>query len=199
MGGPNSGKTSDTRTVKGIKRVYKRGANGKGARTTGRLLGISPQTMRNIAKGQKNELSVLNRPRGHRKRKLTDEDVKKIKSHPSRNPSTTNQKLANIVLNKVSPRTISNYLLRSHPPYTTKQYLNQEPEEITPSWQDRISNFLKNVVRWILISKRVDADETPVYSNLASKYDRAPRGIQPKRPLPRYSKKYTLYVFAKKK
>ena len=38
--------------------------------------------------------------------------------------------------NKIAARTVSDYLARAHPPFTTKVIQDQEPEELTEEWKE---------------------------------------------------------------
>ena len=99
--------------------------------------------------------------------------------------------------NKIAARTVSDYLARAHPPFTTKVIQDQEPEELTEEWKEGARRWVEGVKR-IRLDKRIYEDETPVYANEAPKRGRSRRGTPIIRARSRYAKKYTLHVYAKK-
>ena len=70
-------------------------------------------------------------PRGHKKRKLNDVEAAKLCKALDQNSIATNRQLRAVVRNKIAARTVSDYLARAHPPFTTKVIQDQEPEELT--------------------------------------------------------------------
>ena len=70
-------------------------------------------------------------PRGHKKRKLNDVEAAKLCKALDQNSIATNRQLRAVVRNKIAARTVSDYLARAHPPFTTKVIQGQEPEELT--------------------------------------------------------------------
>ena len=98
---------------------------------------------------------------------------------------------------KVAARTVSDYLARADPPFTTKVIQDQEPEELTEEWRAGARRWLEGVKK-IRLDKRIYEDETPVFANEAPKRGRARRGTPILRARSRYATKYTLHVYAKR-
>ena len=92
---------------------------------------------------------------------------------------------------------MSAYLARAEPPFTAKVPQDQEPEELSDAWKAAARTWLGQV-RKIAMSRRVYADETAIYANEALKRGRSRRGKPIIRARSRWSKKYTLHVFARK-
>ena len=136
-------------------------------------------------------------PRGHKKRKLNDVEAAKLCKALDQNSIATNRQLRAVVRNKIAARTVSDYLARAHPPFTTKVIQDQEPEELTEEWKEGARRWVEGVKR-IRLDKRIYEDETPVYANEAPKRGRSRRGTPIIRARSRYAKKYTLHVYAKK-
>ena len=90
--------------------------------------------------------------------------------------------------NKIAARTVSDYLARAHPPFTTKVIQDQEPEELTEEWKEGARRWVEGVKR-IRLDKRIYEDETPVYANEAPKRGRSRRGTPIIRARSRYAKK----------
>jgi len=61
-----------------------------------------------------------------------------------------------------------------------------------------VESFINNTLRRLRLNKRIYQDENAIYANEAPRRGRAPKGKKLYRPRKRYSKKYTLHVFAKK-
>ena len=136
-------------------------------------------------------------PRGHKKRKLNDVEAAKLCKALDQNSIATNRQLRAVVRNKIAARTVSDYLARAHPPFTTKVIQDQEPEELTEEWKEGARRWVEGVKR-IRLDKRIYEDETPVCANEAPKRGRSRRGTPIIRARSRYAKKYTLHVYAKK-
>ena len=51
--------------------------------------------------------------------------------------TATNRQLSAVVRGKVAARTVSDYLARADPPFTTKVIQDQEPEELSEEWRGR--------------------------------------------------------------
>jgi transposase len=135
-------------------------------------------------------------PRGHKKRKLDSGEEAKLCRALDRNPTATNRQLRTVVRGKIAVRTVSDYLARANPPFSTKTIQDQEPEELTEAWKAEARKWLNGVKR-LRLDKRIYEDETPVYANEAPKRGRARRGTPIFRARSRYAKKYTLHVYAK--
>ena len=66
--------------------------------------------------------------RGHKKRKLNSGEATKLCKTLDQNPTATNRQLRAVVRDKIAVRTVSDYLARAEPPFTTKviQALTEE-------------------------------------------------------------------------
>ena len=91
---------------------------------------------------------------------------------------------------KIAVRTVSDYLARAEPPFTTKVIQDQEPEELTEEWKEGARKWLRSVKK-IRLDTRIYEDETPVYANEAPTRGRARRGTPIIRARSRYAKKFT--------
>jgi hypothetical protein len=136
-------------------------------------------------------------PRGHKKRKLGSGEVVKLCSALEQNSTATNRQLSAVVHGKIAARTVSDYLARENPPFTTKVIQDQEPEELTEKWRAGARRWLGGVKK-IRLDERVYEDETPVFANEAPKRGRARRGTPIIRARSHYAKKYTLHMYAKR-
>jgi transposase len=136
-------------------------------------------------------------PRGHKKRKLGSGEEAKLCKALDRNPTATNRQLRAAVRDKIAVRTVSDYLARADPRFTTKIIQDQEPEELTEEWRAGAREWLKGVKR-IRLDRRVYEDETAVYANEASKRGRSRKGKPIIRARSHYAKKFTLHVYAKR-
>jgi len=114
-----------------------------------------------------------------------------------RNPFATNRDLAAAVGNKISERSVSDYLARAKPCFTAKVVQDQEPEELTGEWKTEVRQWLEQVRR-IPLDKRIYEDETPIYANEAPRKGRSRKGKPIFRARSRYAKKYTLHMYAKR-
>jgi hypothetical protein len=85
------------------------------------------------------------------------------------------------VRDKIAARTVSDYLARANPPFSTKVIQDQEPEELTEEWKAGARKWLKEVQK-IRLDQRM----------------RARRGKPIMQARSRYAKKYTLHVYAKR-
>jgi transposase len=188
----------DSITLKKVMKEYRQGVRGSGYRAIAARHHLHWQTVEKIIKRAKRHGGNPVQPRGHRKRKLTATEESKIENFLDKHPFTTNKRLAALVNDKVTPRTISNVLHRSDPPFTPKKSVDQEPEEITAEWKELVSNFINKELRHISIAHRIYEDETPIYANEAPQKGRARRGKKLYRTRKRYSRKYVLHVYAKR-
>src|SRR6185369_9881017 len=112
--------------------------------------------------------------RGHKKRKLNSGEATKLCRTLGRNPTATDRQLRAVVRNKIAVRTVSHYLARADPPFTTKVIQDQEPEELTEEWKEGARKWLR-IARKIRLDTRIYEDETSVYANEASMRGRARR------------------------
>ena len=114
-------------------------------------------------------------PRGHKKRKLDSGEEVKLCRALEQNSTATNRQLSAVVRGKVAARTVSDYLARADPPFTTKVIQDQEPEELSEEWRAGARRWLEGVKK-IRLDKRIYEDETPVFANEAPKRGRARTG-----------------------
>ena len=135
--------------------------------------------------------------RGHRGRKLDERQAAKLQRALDAKPFASNRDLAAVVGGVIASRTVSDYLARADPPFTAKVAQDQEPEELSDDWKAAARTWLGQV-RKIAMSRRVYADETGIYANEALKRGRSRKGKPIIRARSRWSKKYTLHVFARK-
>ena len=113
-----------------------------------------------------------------------------------RNPHATNQQLAAAVDDAIAVRTVSDYLARADPPFTTKVVQDQEPEELTEDWKEQARRWLRGVEH-IAMDRRVYADESPIYENEALKVGRSRKGKPIMRSRSRWAKRYTLHAYVR--
>jgi len=135
--------------------------------------------------------------RGHKRQKPDKRQVGQMKAALKRHPTATNRDLARAAGGGIAERTVSDYLARTTPPYTTKVIQDQEPEEFRESWQAGCRKWLRRVAD-IPLDTRIYADESFIYENEAKTRGRSPKGKPIFRARPKYAKKYTLHVYAKR-
>ena len=92
-------------------------------------------------------------PRGHKKRRLDSGEEVKLCRALEQNSTATNRELSAVVRGKVAARTVSDYLARADPPFTTKVIQDQEPEELTEEWRT-------GPHRWLEAAKKIRLDKT---------------------------------------
>ena len=170
---------------------------GHGYLAIAKKLQLPVRTVQHVIARAKRAGGDSDAPRGHKKRKLDSSEEAKLCRALEQNPTATNRQLRAAVRNKIAVRTVSDYLRRANPPFTTKVIQDQEPEELTEEWKAGARKWLKGVKR-IRLDKRIYEDETPIYANEAPKKGRARRGSPIIRARSRYAKKYTLHVYAKR-
>lgn len=180
-----------------IANEYQWGVRGHGIRSLANKYQVSRPTVQHIIERAKLHRGQPASSRGHKKQKLSASQISKMKTTLQRNPQATNQQLAASVNNAIRPRTVSDYLLRSQPPYTRKQVSDHDPGELTPTWKLKARRWL-NKVKKIRMDIRVYQDESAVYANEAPKRGRSPRGKRITRTRSHYAKKYTLHAYAKR-
>jgi transposase len=175
---------------------YRRGVRGGGYKALSKKFNLPVSTVRHILKRAQGNGGDPVQPRGHKQRKLTLAEQRKIFKTLDRKPSATNRELAASVGDKIKQRTVSDYLTLAQPRFTHHVPVNQEPEEWTAEWKLEIRRFI-NKVKKIPLDKRIYGDETAVYANEASKVVRARRGKKVYRVKPRWGKRYTLHVYVR--
>jgi transposase len=185
------------KTQRAIVSEYKANERGSGMKALASKHGLSPSTVRHIVERANMGGGDPVTPRGHRKRVLDSEQVAILESTLDQNPLATNRDLAAAVDNVIAPRTVSLYLKRADPPFTTKVIQDQPPEEKTPKWKKETKKWVRHV-KDIRMDRRIYADETPVYANEAPKKGRSRRGQPIFRARTKYAKRYTLHMYVKK-
>lgn len=190
------GKTIDIEIQKAIVSEYSRGKKGCGRRNLAKKYGVSPTSVKNIVSRAKRNHGEPYARRGHKKRKLSEKEEKRICTHLDKHPDATNEQLVKTVGEKISPRTVSDVLARASPPFSKKKFSDQEPEEFSDEWKDEARTFIQQVKR-IAQGRRVYGDESALFSNDAPKMGRARRGKRLLRKRKRHGKKYTLHAFVK--
>ena len=63
----------------------------------------------------------------------------------NKHSTATNRQLSAVVRGKVAARTVSDYLARADPPFTTKVIQDQEPEELSEEWRAGARRWLEGV------------------------------------------------------
>ena len=176
---------------------YQQGVRGYGYIATAKRLQLPVSTVKGVIARAERAGGDPVAPRGHKKRKLNSGEEVKLCRALEQNSTATNRQLSAVVRGKVAARTVSDYLARADPPFTTKVIQDQEPEELTEEWRAGARRWLEGVKK-IRLDKRIYEDETPVFANEAPKRGRARRGTPILRARSRYAKKYTLHVYAKR-
>ena len=183
----NKGKTIDLETQKRIVSEYREGVRGCGALALSKKFHVSKSSVQRIVKRKKRGRSVSPAPRGHKIRKLSHREEKRICAHLDKHPSATNEQLAKVVREKIKPRTVSDVLARASPPFSRKKFTDQEPEEFTDEWKQAGRTFVRKVKR-IAQDRRIYGDESGIYTNDAPKTGRARVGKRLKRKRKRHGK-----------
>lgn len=173
------------------------GVRGCGKKALAKKYNLPESTVRSILDRARENNGDPVRPRGHNERKLTPADQRKLFDTLDRKPWATNRQLAAAVGHKIEPRRVTDYLNLAKPRFTTHTFVNQEPEELTGEWKAEVRRFIGKVKK-IRLNKRIYGDEAPVYSNDAPKVGRVRRGKKLFRPKPRWGKRYTLHVYARR-
>jgi transposase len=176
---------------------YQPSVRGSGRRALASKYGLIVGTVQHVLERAERGGGDPVTPRGHRKRKLDATDESKLERALDQDPLATNRELATVVADAIAPRTVSTYLNRANPPFTTKVVQDQEPEELTEDWKAKARRWLGKVKN-IPLDRRIYADETAVYANEAPRKGRSRKGKPIFRPRSRWAKRYTLHVFAKR-
>ena len=96
----------------------------------------------------------------------------------NKHSTATNRQLSAVVRGKVAARTVSDYLARADPPFTTKVIQDQEPEELSEEWRAGARRWLEGVKK-IRLDKRIYEDETPVVCERSSETRASTEGGHP--------------------
>lgn len=158
----------------------------------------SPETVKAIIKRAQSHDGDPVTPRGHRKRKLTEADDKRIAEALDKNPYATNQELGRAARVSISSSTITRSLKRSKPNFSDKQVVEQDPREGTADWMEVMNNFLEDKIKPIPLLSRIYEDETFIYDNEVPRHGRTRKGRRLRQVKPRNPKKYVLHVYAKR-
>lgn len=190
------GKTIAPEIQFAIVREYKCGVRGCGRRALARKFGVAKNSVKNIVDRAKRCRGDPVVTRGHKRRKLSKTEERRIATHLDKHPDATNEQLAKVVHNKISARSVGRVLDRASPPFSKKKFSDQEPEEFKEEWKQEARGYLGRVRR-IAYKRRVYNDESGLYSNDAPKYGRCRKGKKLFRSRKRFGKKYTLHTFVK--
>jgi transposase len=175
---------------------YQPNVRGKGIRALAKRFGRSPATIQHVLYRAKHNDGSSLAPRGHRKRKLSDEDEQLIRGKLDEDPYLTNHQLASRVDVKISDRTVSNILHRCDPPFTQKVPFERHPETVTEDWQEDVDRFIHSTLSHIPLPQRIYEDETGISLKEAPKKGRARRGFRITRPRQPHAPKLTLHIYA---
>ena len=165
----------EPRVQRRIVAEYRQGVRGYGYIATAKRLQLPVSTVRGVIARAERAGGDPVAPRGHKKRKLDSGEEVKLCRALEQNSTATNRQLSAVVRGKVAARTVSDYLARADPPFTTKVIQDQEPEELSEEWRAGARRWLEGVKK-IRLDKRIYEDETPVFANEAPKRGRARTG-----------------------
>src|SRR6185369_10768464 len=154
------------RVRKEITQEYSQGVRGRGYLAIAKKHQLPVVTVRHVIARAKLAGDGKVVSRGHKKRKLNSGEATKLCKTLDQNPTATNRQLRAVVRDKIAVRTMSDYLARADPPFTTKVIQDQEPEELTEEWKEGARKWLRGVKK-IRLDTRIYEDETPVYANEA--------------------------------
>lgn len=158
---------------------------------------VSVGAVRDIVKRAKANRKKLRTAWGHRPRKLTTAETRKLQRYALAHPDSTARELARLVGNKIHPNTVYLYLARYNPPIVQLTYDDYEPELDTERWKEEGREYHRRIQR-VAKKDMVFEDETAVFSNEAKKKGWGLQGQKLRRPRTRYGvKKYTLHTFAR--
>ena len=91
------GKTIDVEIQKAIVLEYSRGKKGFGKKTLAKKYGVSPSSVKRIVSRAKRNRGEPYARRGHKKRKLSKKEEKRICTHLDKHPDATNEQLVKTV------------------------------------------------------------------------------------------------------
>ena len=188
--------TVDPEVQRAIVAEHQPGVRGAGAASLAHKYGLKRRTVDAvIARAAEHGDPV--QPRGHKQRKLDEKQEAKLHRALHHNPLAKNRDLARAVGGAIAERTVSDYLARADPPFTTKVIQDQEPEELSDDWKVAARAWVQRVKK-IPLDTRVYQDETAIYANDAPRTGRSRKGKPILRPRSRWAKRYTLHVYAKR-
>jgi transposase len=175
---------------------YRRGVRGSGLIAIAKQHKLPRQTVESIIKRAKHHGDPVTE-RGHKPRALDSKQEHKLVATLDRDPMATNRELAAAVGGAIAERTVSDYVARADPPFSTKVVQDQEPEEMSDDWKVLCRRWIARVIH-IPLDTRVYQDESAIFDNEAKKKGRSRIGKPIFRPRSRFGKKYTLHVFARR-
>jgi transposase len=165
----------EPRVQRRIVAEYRQGVRGYGYIATAKRLQLPVSTVRGVIARAERAGGDPVAPRGHKKRKLDSGEEVKLCRALEQNSTATNRQLSAVVRGKVAARTVSDYLARADPPFTTKVIQDQEPEELTEEWRPGAA-VVGGCEEDSLGANGCYEDETPVFANEAPKRGRARGG-----------------------
>src|SRR3954469_11511124 len=124
---------------------YQQGVRGYGYIATAKRLRLPVSTVKGVIARAERAGGDPVAPRGHKKRKLSSGEEVKLCRALEQNSTATNRQLSAVVRGKVAARTVSDYLAREDPTFTTKVIQDQEPEELTEEWRAGARRWLEEV------------------------------------------------------
>eukprot|EP00771_Trimastix_marina_P002294 gnl/Trimastix_PCT/3415.p1 GENE.gnl/Trimastix_PCT/3415~~gnl/Trimastix_PCT/3415.p1 ORF type:complete len:339 (+),score=20.13 gnl/Trimastix_PCT/3415:1139-2155(+) len=186
----------DEHQLASIQEQYRPGVRGHGHRAIAHRLGLPEGTVKHAIQRLKTTGDTTTQVRG-RKRALTPTDERRLRRRIDENPFATNAQLAADLGDKVTPRSVTNYLKGQNPPYVTKAPINQEPKEEGEEWKEDMRRFVRGPLKHTPLGTRVYEDETGIHDNKGCKRGRCRKGEKLYRTQPRFGKKYTLHVYAR--
>ena len=119
----------EPRVQRRIVAEYRQGVRGYGYIATAKRLQLPVSTVRGVIARAERAGGDPVAPRGHKKRKLDSGEEVKLCRALEQNATATNRQLSAVVRGKVAARTVSDYLARADPPFTTKVIQVQELED----------------------------------------------------------------------
>ena len=144
----------EPRVQRRIVAEYRQGVRGYGYIATAKRLQLPVSTVRGVIARAERAGGDPVAPRGHKKRKLDSGEEVKLCRALEQNSTATNRQLSAVVRGKVAARTVSDYLARADPPFTTKVIQDQEPEELSEEWRAGARRWLEGVKK-IRLDKRI--------------------------------------------
>ena len=131
-----------------------------------------------------NGISFESRHSPGRKKVEEAELIEKIDN----NPELSNEDLSAVVDNKITPRSVTNYLKRQNPPFTRKAPLDEEPIDDNRALE--LGEKILTTLNGIKQSIRIYQDESYIYDNERPKRVRSRRDIPVYRKRKRRGKRY---------
>lgn len=151
---------------------------------TQQKFGYSQRSIKKWKKMYKVSGSVSDAPtHAGRKRKLGEQEEKRIVKLARTNVGITNVALARKTGDKVCPSTISNVLQRSHEDFGVRLIAYDYPDTFTKSHYTTGKKFVNYICR-IPYYKRIYIDETWLSPKVQKKRARVPKGTHVQLPLP---------------